>query len=320
MIYVSAESDSEAQDFFVVHQDECNLQQPEDEATDQTAEFAVNAGKPDKKGCKPFTCSCKLHKKGPCSEIFTQGDLKDLRACHQALARDELDLVMLAQIRAGMHCGQMTARPKQKEQTERKRVRVDYFHKGHKICRDTFMFIHGVFKDRLTNLIAHYQEHGVMVRVHGNTNRLPKHALPFVQKMDIVKFISNYAEDHAILLPGRIPGYSRDDLKLLPSSCTKASVYEEYVRSCTAANKTAVAQRTFLQLWKECVPEILPMKPSTDLCWTCQRNSAMISSKINIPEEEKLELITKAKDHVERAMEERAEYKRIQQKAKVYYL
>ena len=37
----------------------------------------------------------------------------------------------------------------------------------------------------------------------------------------IVQFITNFPEQHGILLPGRICGYKRDDLKLLPSSITK---------------------------------------------------------------------------------------------------
>ena len=37
----------------------------------------------------------------------------------------------------------------------------------------------------------------------------------------LLTFISNYAEKHVILLPGRIPGYKRDDIQLLPSSTTK---------------------------------------------------------------------------------------------------
>jgi len=45
--------------------------------------------------------------------------------------------------------------------------------------------------------------------------------MSFEAIQDIVKFISNFAEEQAILLPGRIPGYKRDDMKLLPSSTTK---------------------------------------------------------------------------------------------------
>ena len=58
-------------------------------------------------------------------------------------------------------------------------------------------------------------------RVHGNTRNLPKHALKFNELKNLVTFIGNYAEKKAILLPGRIPGYKRDNIQLLPSSTTK---------------------------------------------------------------------------------------------------
>ena len=37
----------------------------------------------------------------------------------------------------------------------------------------------------------------------------------------IVKFLQQFAEQHAILLPGRVPNHKRDDVKLLPSSNSK---------------------------------------------------------------------------------------------------
>ena len=58
-------------------------------------------------------------------------------------------------------------------------------------------------------------------RVHKNSCQLPPRALSFAEKSSLVKFIENYAEQNAILLPGRIPGYKRDDLNLLPSSTSK---------------------------------------------------------------------------------------------------
>jgi len=57
--------------------------------------------------------------------------------------------------------------------------------------------------------------------VHKNTGHLPVNALSYDQQLNIVKFLENYA---AILLPGRIPGYKRDDLKLLPSSKAKGKL------------------------------------------------------------------------------------------------
>ena len=76
-------------------------------------------------------------------------------------------------------------------------------------------------KDRFQNLKASYLASGLTTRTHGNARRLPKHVLKLEEVKNLVTFISNYAEKHAILLPGRIPGYKRDDIQLLPSSTTK---------------------------------------------------------------------------------------------------
>ena len=78
---------------------------------------------------------------------------------------------------------------------------------------------------RLENIKRHYLEHGMDIRVHKNTRRLPPRTMSFVEITSLVKFIENHAEQHAILLPGRIPGYKRDDIKLLPSSTSKKVEY-----------------------------------------------------------------------------------------------
>lgn len=315
LFVIISEPTGPQEDFAVVTVDDSDIRVAAN--TEDCAAFSVNAGKIDNKANSNFVCCCKFNKNQPCSLLFLLDEIKDLRESHQALEKEELDLVILAQIQSGIRDGPMTERPRQKEQTERKRVRVEYRYKGAQICRDTFMFIHGIFKDRLTNLIQHYQQNGVTSRTHGNTKRTLHNALTYEQRVNVVRFIQNYAEEHAILLPGRIPGYSRTDLKLLPSSCTKAAVHLAYTESCRAGNIRAVAQRMFYQLWQSCLPEILPMKPSTDLCWTCQRNSTLISRKSNVPEEEKLDILNKAREHVNHASAEREEYNRIKQLAKV---
>ena len=50
---------------------------------------------------------------------------------------------------------------------------------------------------------------------------IPAQALSFDDINRIVKYLNQYVEQHAILLPGRIPGQKRDDVKLLPSSSSK---------------------------------------------------------------------------------------------------
>ena len=86
----------------------------------------------------------------------------------------------------------------------------------------TYAFLYGVgTKLRLEAIKKHYLQHEMETRVHKNIQRLPYNALSFDEITSVIKFIENYAEQHAILLPGRIPAYKRDDMKLLPSSTSK---------------------------------------------------------------------------------------------------
>ena len=66
-----------------------------------------------------------------------------------------------------------------------------------------------------------YLTNGMTPRTHGNSNRVPSNALTYTQISHLLKFVQNYTEQHAILLPGCIPGYKKDDLKLLPCSDSK---------------------------------------------------------------------------------------------------
>ena len=43
-----------------------------------------------------------------------------------------------------------------------------------------------------------------------------------------VAFIPNYADDHALVLPERVPGFQRDDIRLMPSCETKVKVHAAY--------------------------------------------------------------------------------------------
>ena len=107
----------------------------------------------------------------------------------------------------------------------------------------------------------------------------------------MVSFVKNFAEDHAILLPGRIPGYSRFDLKLLPSHTTKLSTWEKYKDSVAILGVRVVGYRSFRDTWAKYLPQILITKPMSDLCWTCQHNNTLIMRSSNKSEEEKSEVI-----------------------------
>ena len=90
----------------------------------------------------------------------------------------------------------------------------------------------------------------------------------------MVAFLENYAEDYAILLPGRIPGV-RDygKAKLLLSSVSRRTVYRQYA---DAGRDHAFSESSFKRIWRKYVPHIYSIKPMTDLCWTCKKNSTAI--------------------------------------------
>ena len=90
-----------------------------------------------------------------------------------------------------------------------------------------------------------------------------------------------------MLLPGRVPGYKDSDVKLLPSSTTKHAIWEFYLQAAATSSMRSVAYSTFTQLWRQLLPNIIVMKPMSDLCWVCQQNSAAITRSANRPEEEK---------------------------------
>ena len=62
------------------------------------------------------------------------------------------------------------------------------------------------------------------------------------------------------------------------------AVWPEYKLSADEAGVKAAAYTTFCSLWCQLVPHITVMKPMSDLCWVCQKNSVAI---MRAPETEK---------------------------------
>ena len=260
---------------------------------------------------REFRCSCKLNQGQSCSTQFMVDELQNVRLGFMELTREELDVAILAKLSCGMHLSALTSRSRKKAQTERKAQRTDFYFHGSRICRDTFKFIHNISQDKLTNLIKHYKEKGVQPRVHKNSKRRPPNALKLEETRAAVDFILNYAEANCNILPGRAPRHWRTDLKLLPSSCSKRKVYDQYCSAVENVGMRKVALRTFRHLWAKLVPFVSTMRPATDLCWFCQKNLYKITRSANLHDEEKTATIREAEAHLERAMMERSLYQTI---------
>jgi len=92
-------------------------------------------------------------------------------------------------------------------------------HGGYKVCRNNFTFYMG-----LANVKS--KTSGTIIMMKG----FPPESMAIQESMlsDFRQFWGycssskiTYAEQHAIFLPGRIPGFKQDDFKVLPSSDTK---------------------------------------------------------------------------------------------------
>lgn len=71
-----------------------------------------------------------------------------------------------------------------------------------------------------------------------------------------------------------------------------------YKLSADEADIKAAAYTTFCRLWRQLVPQIMVMKPMSDLCWVCQQHSRAIMRSANTPEEEKTQ-VTRTYLHTE---------------------
>lgn len=163
-------------------------------------------------------------------------------------------------------------------------------------------------------------------RKHRNTSK------PWVNAFDpsVVRqttaFIINYAETHGLVLLGRIPGYKRSDLQLLPSSTSKRQVWLQYCAAAEPGTKI-VAYSTFCAFWHEYLPQVMVTKPMTDLCGVCHKNSTLLIRHSNRSVEEKsqvkqkhfwlltcfaisscVQVIKEAQEHLPKATLERSYY------------
>ena len=120
------------------------------------------------------------------------------------------------------------------------------------------------YYSRFLRLKDYYGENGLSLRVQGNHKRLPHGATLQAVSEDVKNFLTNYVEENTVLLPGRIPGFKNDDIKLLSSSDTKMSVWSEFKKSCEETGRQGVCCTKFIDLWQQFHPNVVVAKPMSD--------------------------------------------------------
>ncbi|PFX28253.1 hypothetical protein AWC38_SpisGene7018 [Stylophora pistillata] len=200
------------------------------ERSDREREVFTNLKEFLKEACK---CS-RGPRDGRCSSQFTEeAVMVNLNNCLELSAR-ELDLVILANIQA-------VTRVENVGEKRNRSPRCNFLFQSMPVCREMFLMLYGLSYSRFRRLKDHYENNGLSSRTHGNTKRLPQNALPHAVVEDVKVFIANYVEENAISLPGRIPGYKDEDIKLLSSHETKMGVWRPFESACKASEKQAVS-------------------------------------------------------------------------------
>ncbi|KAL8624189.1 hypothetical protein ACOMHN_046275 [Nucella lapillus] len=185
------------------------------------------------------------------------------------------------------------------------------------VCKEAFLFLLGISRNLLTRLSKHYQTEGLaQPSKKSGGRRSNTRSLKYQDTEAVKKFICHYAENHAVSLPGRVPGFKREDIRLLPSAIPKSGIYRQYADHANQAGLRVVGASTFRQLWLELCPYIVVAKPMTDLCWRCQRNNGRIFRGTFITDEEKNELILEQQRHLSQVNGERQLYQQMTAEAK----
>ncbi|XP_041357575.1 uncharacterized protein LOC121374537 [Gigantopelta aegis] len=185
--------------------------------------------KEEQERIKTFSCNCSRFKQGKCIKQFDVDYTQRLRMNIAALTNGEKDIYMMGKISCSVNMSKMTECSKRKSQEERKRFRTAFFIDKKVVCRNAFKFMHCIGNSRLNDLIHRYAEGDIGVRLTNAGGRIQsRRVLTFEDITRISTFITTFAEDHAIVLPERLPSFKRDDIKLLPSHETKSSVWTAY--------------------------------------------------------------------------------------------
>ena len=90
--------------------------------------------------------------------------------------------------------------------------------------------LYSISQNKLTAVLKHYKQNGMVPHLKrpGGRHTSNKRYLKHEDILRVVNFLNNFAEANALVLPGRVPGFTRFDIKLLPSHETKASVWRKY--------------------------------------------------------------------------------------------
>lgn len=230
------------------------------------------------------------------------------------MSKNEQDLIILSHLQAHKELPKLFSayseftdsdvRRERRKKMDREKI-VYYFAKL-PVCREFFFMVHDLGIKRY----KHYNHQKIKPREHGSKGKILKNieALSADDVEKVVSFITKYAEKYALPLPGRVVNFKDYQVVLLPSTNSKASLHRLYSSGLSDADAKIVGLRSFYNIWKQYCPNIIVMKPASDLCEICKQNVDKIIRNSNCSDVAKSQAIAEAQLHLLRAQRQRENY------------
>lgn len=105
--------------------------------------------------------------------------------------------------------------------------------------------MHSISNNQLMSLTKHYKSNGACPpRSKSGGRRQNTKAFSNTDVWRIVNFISSYAEDHGVVIPGRVAGVKCDDtrVRLLPSKENRSRIWRQYKQTMETTNASRMAE------------------------------------------------------------------------------
>jgi len=245
-----------------------------------------------------------------CQKMFTVSEILDAREDFRQMSWAEQHSFVIGKLQSFIHG---TAQSKSARTSQsRQRQRFNYCITADRpVCRNFFLLYYGESIDRLKRRQKYLIETGTVPPAHGNTGKKPKHACSGDAIETVLNFIANFAAIHGLPDPGRDLRAGKGKLIIyLPTIMNYMAIHRIYRRSMEGSNGLAVEYHTFRRLWVNNFPHIVFSKTKSDLCMTCEEHKKQINITVAAgTEEEKLEALEKAREHLLSATKERAHYR-----------
>jgi len=324
----NAESDSESDSDSPIcteHTDKATGPQPCDKANSIVPDrpmFGISCGDDDgslqvpdaveeqlinefmQKSCCHLKCTDKFNKELVASN---RQNAKELNFYSHTEHINFLHTSLLGSLNCCVATGDETNLSKNKN-TPRMKDRGHFYFQGKPICKQFFLFLHAVSDKVYRSLKSTLAEEGIVPKAHQNTVKIPAvRAHSLETRQQAVRFLENFAIQHAVVLPGRVPGFKNPDLLILPSEYTKTRVHQKY--AACVPKEHLLPYSTFTELWKELMPHICIQKPRSDLCSTCKMDTLALSKLRSLDDEKRRALLDRNLHHLNLVDSERAFYR-----------